>query len=160
MIQLFFLKLLKTIFGATGNGKKVNMKSVMLFILFILLISFIFYVKSLKNEVADLSDKNSQMTVQIEQYKSTVKDLNEQISKFKSSEVIDDQVSEKVHVEKKAVIKSKTVIKQKLTSKEETISLNTDAKVSKEVFISEARIDAIHEAYQLALNSSSQLKGS
>jgi hypothetical protein len=159
MIQLFFIKLLKTIFGATSGGKKVNVKSIFMFLLLIFVIGFAFYVKTLKDEVTDLNDKNSQMSVQLEQANSRVKDLNDQLSKFKSSEVIDNQVSDKVISDKNKVSNSKTVIKQKLIRSEQKINSDINPVEIKEKSLSEVRIDAITEAYQLALNSSEQSKG-
>jgi chaperonin cofactor prefoldin len=159
MIQLFFIKLLKTIFGVTSGGKKVNVKRIFMFLLLIFVIGFAFYVKTLKDEVTDLNDKNSQMSVQLEQANSRVKDLNDQLSKFKSSEVIDNQVSDKVISDKSKVSNSKTVIKQKLIRSEQKINSDINPIEIKEKSLSEVRIDAITEAYQLALNSSEQSKG-
>jgi chaperonin cofactor prefoldin len=156
---LFFIKLLKTIFGVTSGGKKVNVKRIFMFLLLIFVIGFAFYVKTLKDEVTDLNDKNSQMSVQLEQANSRVKDLNDQLSKFKSSEVIDNQVSDKVISDKSKVSNSKTVIKQKLIRSEQKINSDINPIEIKEKSLSEVRIDAITEAYQLALNSSEQSKG-
>jgi hypothetical protein len=159
MIQLFFIKLLKTIFGVTSGGKKVNVKRIFMFLLLIFVIGFAFYVKTLRDEVTNLNDKNSQITVQLEQANSRVKDLNDQLSKFKSSEVIDNQVSDKVISDKNKVSNSKTVIKQKLIRSEQKINSDINPIEIKEKSLSEVRIDAITEAYQLALNSSEQSKG-